>query len=1426
MDIYAARDVVMPSLRRFILILACAVAGEATTNWNLVSASMSTALTSFDGGKFMFSHAPGLYVCEKNVQQQAAAEKNLLLSAPIIQMLLGSIDDACVRAFGVLTTDFDLPTVHRSTPFTPYGQCLVYLFSPSAVYCVSRTDGRVTELDLPATIGQGFALSDVTVHNRSLVVTFARQALMSSVVFRLDGAFKPATLAGVAGLLMFAQGRPEFCLTLSSSDSSVKLTQLDCGGRALPDLMCLPNDVKKLFSRRVMLSSRNTFLDGSGSLNFVVFATAVYASGSDGRLSVFVYVSSLDLLRFTVSDLSMPHRVYRLTQTQGPALYAELFEDIETLGEAVLSAAWWNATTLALAVAVELDGTLLQFPKFAVTVDSLAVSGAELSDVLYAVQAPFVQLDGALFSAGRLHTCLSCRATSDGRAASGFFAFGASPIQFRRLLPCAVPDTYVDDSTWGSTPVQTCAALANTVQLPSLVPVFVMSLRCEPLTVELEIVLTLAAGAALRFNMPTPYVAASRRRVLLQVRCKTGTAMLYDEYLYASGFTVRLSYGIVELSGGVDIESVRSVARSGVWRRRMALTSRADSMETRPGVLAAGSWQPRALVVQNIRAGQPIFVHVRREMSLAKLQLDMSIGMEAVTKVAFDVLSVTPVLSETAARALNGLFTVVYVPSAANLSSLSLAALTSGDDHVNWQRVHAAVRLSTSDGSLGSCEYTARLVAVNDSLWPIADLLPSGCDLALPQYSGQAFLEVLCHIELPLKLANNGSFVGLEVRALACALPETLALSVEMVPFMPMSECPAFFFLHALSRSCVACATERCKPGFHVAGCAELMHPARPVDCVACRAPADSRFPNTSSGCDAWVCRDNFFLANETACTPCTSSLNCTGSAGSRRAPCSRTENEKCEPCDAILLPRYAQWANSSKECVWRCSDEYFLSNGGCERCHSLADLRLLLDGEGFRAAQKFYRFRQCTASQQAAYAPCSESDFSNRLNGTYQSDAAEFATDCPLKCTEHDRLHLVKLALSDAAGASWAAQKCIECPLWPTFANGSRLPLQAFEMSAACEPSCSESNGYVAANNTFVCLWCPRAACLFGSYLSRADNCTRCRRCESRIPGANFTSNGRLDEPGSCAEACPLGHFMDGNTCRQHSTPACVDGQDYRIAGSANADAQCGACAVCTRARETRPCNATANRECESCGFLEDWNSEWSPTGCELLCKTGYTKLVTPTGQLCKKCWPCPRGSELPETPSTCACIACSKALPQGAFYTVGCDSECPLYHTVQGGACKYALQHASNAVSRAVQVSSVVCQNGRRIVQGAGQDSYRLFSCEDCDVPAGLIATDVNATWVWGPGCVWKCTGSLMKYDRNGTYGCAPYFVRRTSAPPAISLDWSASDLAALFGSLVVLLLFSLCLLRKFLAPKGESDDEEPVTADVQEQVKRGEV
>ena len=1430
MDIYATHDMVMSSLRRIVVMLAFTVAIVTTTDWNLASTSMSSALESFDGGKFMFSHSPGLYVCEKNVQEKAMTVlKNELLSAPIIQMRLGSFDDACVRAFGVHTTEFDLPTVYRSTTFTSYGQCLVYLFSPSAVYCVGRSDGRATKLDLSAAIGQDFALSDVTVYNSSLIVTYARNKEMSSAVFRLDGP-QSVTLSfvGISGILMFARGRPEFYLSLDGSGSCVYLSQLDCGGRGALDRTCLSNTVNKIFPSRVMLSSRNTFLDGSGSPNFVVFATAAYASGSDGRMSVFVYVCSIDLLRFADSDRAMPHRVYRVTQTHGPVMYTDdLYENIEPLGEAVLSAAWWNETTLVLGVAVESDGRVLQFPRLTVSVDNLAVSGAQISDLMYAVQAPFVQLAGSIFSGGALHTCLSCRVTSEGRTVSGYFAFGASTLEFRRLLPCSTPDTYVDDSTWGTAPVQTCAVLANTAELASRVPEFIMALTCTK--VGLEVVLALASGARLAFATTLPYVAGSQRRVLLQVTCGYNFAALYDEFLCSDGCSFRIRDATFVLSGGVDIESVRSVARSGVWRRRLALTSRdLDVQQITPGVLVAGAWHDHSLVVHSIRARQPIFVHVRRDVSLPKLVQDMSTDQEPVTKVALDVLSVTPVLSEPATRAATGLFTVVYVPSVANLSALELATLASGDDLNNWQRVHAAVRLATTDPELGGCEYVARLVAVSDSLWPVTDLLPVGCALTLPIFAGHAVLQVQCHIELPLKLANNGSFVGLELRSVACALPEARALTVELVPFMSISECPAFFFLHADTRSCVACAAERCKPGFYVGGCAELIHPARAVDCLACPAPPNSLFPNTSSSCDAWVCRAGFFQANTSACAPCTSNLIATCRVpGTRWAPCSLTENERCVPCDEASLPRYADWTNASQECVWRCRDGYFANGGVCEGCHTLSDLRLMLDGDSFRTLGGFYRFRACTASRQAAFVPCSVSDFSHRLNGTYQSDAVDFGTDCPLKCTEHERLHLVKLALSDAAGASWAAQKCIECPSWPTFANGSRLPLAAFEMSAACESSCSEATGFFPANGTGACLWCPRAACPAGSFWSRADNCTRCRPCVSRIQGSNFTGNGALDDPSSCPEECPVGSFLDAHsTCRQHSTAACGLGF-YRTAGTSKEDAYCSACTVCTGTRETRPCNATSNTECRSCGYLEDWNSKWSEVGCELQCKEGYTKLYTDAGQVCRKCWPCPRGSRLPETPSTCDCIPCNEALPQGAFYTAGCVYACPLYHTLQDGACKYTLQYTSNEVYRPVQASSVFCGQGQRIVQGTGQDSYRLFSCLDCDVPAGLNATDLNATWAWGAGCEWSCLGNLMKYESQGTYRCGPYYVRRASAPPAATVNWSWGDLTGLLGSLMVLLIFSLCLLHRFLATKTEDEvDEELVQPDVDESVKGGEV
>ena len=1423
----------MPFLQRITLVLEVMVVCVAGTNWNVTNTSMQNALASFDGGKFMFSHSPGLYVCDKSMNDKAnAVSKNILLSPVMVQILMGSLDDSCVRVFGVHETIFDVTPVYRSTTFTSYGECAVFLFSSSDVYCVGQSDGRRTRLNLPVSSEDGFTLSDVTVYGTYLVVTYVRQNFMSSVAIPVVNALNPVTLEliGISDLFMFVRGRPEFYLRVDSFSNCVYLSQLDCGGRETPDRNCLSDDAYQIFSAPVRLSVKNAFILYIS--NFIVFATAVFAPAGDGRTNVFVYVSSMDVLRFTASDYAMPHRVYRLAETQSPTLFtSELYEDIKSIGEAVLSVAWWNDTTLVIGAAVESGGVLTQFPKLIVTVDSLALSNVQSLDLLHGMQVPFVHLAGAVLSAGRLQTCLSCRPTSEGRRVSGYFAFGASSLSLRRLLPCAGADTYIDDSSWDVPPIQTCAALANTTELAARVPVFSMKLTCRG--TQIDVVLNMAAGARLVFAQVDPYVARFPRRVLLQVRCGNAIAALYDEYECSGGCRARLFDVTFDLSGGVGIESVRNMlpmsTGSGVWYRRLTLSSNPATGAVRSGVLGAGRWQQHELVVPKIHAHQPIYVHVRRNVSLAKLELDMQVGREGVTKVALDALSVTPVLSEQAAQTKGALVTVVYVPSGANLGALELETLTSGDDSVNWRRVHAAIRLETANTRLAQCEYAARLFAVNDTLHQVGELLPVGCALTLPQFTGQTALQVRCHVELPTKLANNESFVGLELRALTCALPETRALSVELIPFMQISECPAFFFLHAETRSCVACARERCPSGFYVKGCLELLHPARPVDCLACPAPPNSLFPNTSTSCDEWVCQDNFFQATASACAPCTSFLNSTcRQPGMRWAPCSRTENERCVPCDVESRPRYAQWTNASQECAWRCRDGFFRNGDMCERCHSLSDLLLLLDGEGDRAAGVFYRFSACTESRQAASVPCSGADFAYSLNGTYQADAVQFGVDCPLKCADNKRLHLVNVVLSDSTGALWEAKKCIECPSRPTFADGSSLPVNAYEMSATCKATCSVAAEFFAGNNSQVCLWCPRAKCRVGSFLSRTDNCSNCKRCASRIPGSNFVSNGGLDDPYSCAEECPPGFFVRDNVCQPHSTAECVQGLEYRIPGTPLTDAMCGACAVCTGARETRPCGAAGNRECESCGYLEDWNSEWSETGCELLCKDGYTKLYTATGHVCRKCWPCPRGSTLPETPSTCDCTPCDASIPAGAFYTEGCTWRCPLYHTVQDGACRYAHHQASNEVYRPVQVSSVLCKYGQRIVQGTDEDSYSLFTCQDCDVPAGIRTQDLNATWAWGAGCEWNCLGNLMKYASQGTYRCAPYYSRRVGAPQGVTVDWSWGDLTALVGSLVVLLIFTLCLLHRFLATSNQDDEvnEALIEKDVQESVKEREV
>ena len=124
-NIYATHYVVMVLLNCIFVTLSLSIGSQAT-NWNLTSTSMITVFNSFDDDKFMFTHSPGLYVCERDIHQKSrGVPSNLLLGTGIVQILFGSFDETYVRTFGVHETEFNISTVYRSTTFTLYGWCLV-----------------------------------------------------------------------------------------------------------------------------------------------------------------------------------------------------------------------------------------------------------------------------------------------------------------------------------------------------------------------------------------------------------------------------------------------------------------------------------------------------------------------------------------------------------------------------------------------------------------------------------------------------------------------------------------------------------------------------------------------------------------------------------------------------------------------------------------------------------------------------------------------------------------------------------------------------------------------------------------------------------------------------------------------------------------------------------------------------------------------------------------------------------------------------------------------------------------------------------------------------------------------------------------------------------------------------------------------------
>jgi hypothetical protein len=160
--------------------------------------------------------------------------------------------------------------------------------------------------------------------------------------------------------------------------------------------------------------------------------------------------------------------------------------------------------------------------------------------------------------------------------------------------------------------------------------------------------------------------------------------------------------------------------------------------------------------------------------------------------------------------------------------------------------------------------------------------------------------------------------------------------------------------------------------------------------------------------------------------------------------PCTDLLNERCFDCPLSLLPRNAEWTNTS-ECVWKYKSSYFNNNGICESCLSLKILKSLLSIQGTRTPGQFYKFRPCTETRQAEFSTC---QFQQRLNVTYTGDATELSNDCPVRCAKY--LHAVSTTVLDADNTT-----CARC-------RQHHMPHDAYSVRSrpsqriSTDPSCS----------------------------------------------------------------------------------------------------------------------------------------------------------------------------------------------------------------------------------------------------------------------------------------------------------------------------------------------------------------------------------
>jgi hypothetical protein len=1383
--------------------LECSTAPHSTFR----TSPLATAWQDFCGDKFHLSVPSGkVYACDKSMQRRVVRAHTP--SHVALNVLSGTLDTACVQEslFSVqMNTSHILVGATESLAGTC---CLGFVFSNTSVFCVSVGGLMHTISDTRLQL-DSFSIQSVVVYKDGLITTVSNSvnkitttyvsnistmcaSLQASVTATVLNAKATAWTHTRHPIFMLATGNPLYFLSRidSQTQSTFMLRQYTCDDlRMMTSTFCESDDLPvQLFSGNLpSLETQNTLLHARGERLLFVTSTE---SPSVGTVLMVVFVSSQN------STQNITRKSVALTTEARDIVYPNN-------GQAHrISGSWISDSEYIVALEDQ-----QQIWRLALD-NSISVSLLPLQNSMFSYT--FITLGRAVLTKTltgySLGTCMAgCSASTTDQDV--YFAFGSDTLTYKRLLPCRDSNLpHVNPLDLKQAPAETCAVAEY--NRSTFLMQYALSFKCKQATGVVSTSVTLELGSVMRItarNTSMLITANSSQLLSMCAQCANMSVQyieLFDHFACGGGCTL---YQVtqIQVTGKLRINYVlhtdRRPSNSMIYTQ---LHSSTYALSQPQLATSFDRWTQHSAFTHNMLDLQRIQVNLRRR-TVAVFALPES------THVALDVLQVVPLLNLQALRQVlptnqTVLLSLVHIPSDDDLAQLALMDSTvRGSDITGWRRLHATAFVRSTDNSLLGCVYDLRLVALDDRFKSRQVSSKVGCRIRLTAEGVKAVGR--CHIEVPFAMANSVRVVGLVLSQGTCELPPTDSLSVELNPFTSMSECLEHQYLDADTAKCAPCAMKEvaCGPGFYAAGCEAMLLESNLVACLQCPTPTHARFTNASVTCNDWTCDASFFRS-DSRCLNCTTSLEnvCVKTKGKMWAACTGLENEKCMDCPLSLLPRNAEWTNVS-ECAWKCQASYFNNNGICESCLSLKILKSVLSIQGTRTPGAFYKFSPCTDTRQAEFSTC---QFQQRLNATYTADATEFLNDCPVRCAEY--LHQVNTTVLDQ-NTTWKATQCIECPLAsePTYLDGSIVPRSGYDMDTACSATCrASSQHYPVEGIGSRCAYCPAGRCANGQFSATADGCSSCRNCTSNLQGAFvFQREGLVNNNASCQETCAPGYYLadDGVRCLPHTDVQCTTGQ-FKVNGTARADARCDRCTDCNGYRQVRACSLTEDAKCESCGPLVWWNSFWNGTECDLACRSAYTKLYMPRAR-CQRCSACPHGFERVAQPANCSdCRACSPPKPQRAEYISQCAWKCEKYHILhlddETGIpqCIYSVAWSTNVPTPpARRQYNVSCSKGQTLTDN--------LLCADCSTPPGLNQTELNTVWIWTDvGCAWQCVPGLMHVinstsQENSCLTRAQYLAlvvtRRVPHPPSIK-SFNPSILLMVLVPITFVLLF--CGLR----------------------------